>query len=66
MPTDPTDRPTVEDPPQLSIVTSSLDPVDQTRNLHVFAACTGLIYLGAPLFFVGTLFVHVCFLKVVS
>ncbi|ODT98036.1 MAG: hypothetical protein ABS79_06540 [Planctomycetes bacterium SCN 63-9] len=37
-----------------------LDQRDQTRNLILFAACTGLIYLSAPIMYVGVLQASLC------
>src|SRR3982751_1932280 len=37
-----------------------LDPRDQMRNLALFASCTGLIYLCAPLLYVGVTQASLC------
>jgi MFS family permease len=37
-----------------------LDPRDQTRNLALFATCTGLIYLCAPILYVGVTQASLC------
>src|SRR4051794_34128058 len=60
MPTDAPDRPSVDDPSRPAGAACPLDLADQACNLRLFAACTGLIYVCAPVLYVGVTQASLC------
>ena len=54
------DPSSVDESPLPSVETCPLDARDQARNIRLFAACTGSIYLCAPVLYVGVTQASLC------